>query len=225
MKMRLPASAVMVFCILATTAEMSYGVPLFNRMNLSGWTHHGSPWIVSRSGILQNTGMGNANDWIECNKQLPPDPFTLEIRIRVVDCTNTTPRPRVILVAKKLPYEIHDVGKIYFGNEGFVRQFEIYGDDLTNINQVADGQYAIGDWHTLCFDVDGRNQVSFFKDGVLTHTATRITQSPLNIIIRPGDSWSAGHIEISSVDYVPEPATLLLLGLGAAVLLRSYRAE
>jgi len=223
MKIILSASTVMVLCILAITPEISYGVPLFNGMNLSGWTYHGSPWIVSRTGILQNTGIGNANDWIEYNTQLPPDPFTLEIRMRVLDCTNTTPRPRVILVAETVPYEIHDVGKIYFGNEGSVNQFEIYGDGLTNINQVGDDHYDIGTWYTLRFEADGRNRVSFFKNDVLTHTAVRFTQSPLNIIIRPGDAWSAGRIEISSVEYIPEPATLLLLSLGGMALLRNRR--
>lgn len=225
MKIRIPANMLMALCVLTTTSAISYGVPLFNGLNLSGWTYHGSPWVVTRYATLANTGTGNANDWIEYNTQLPPDPFTFEIRMRVLDCTNTTPRPRIILVAKNLPYEIHDVGRIYFGNEGFVNQFEIYGDDLTNINQVGDDHYAVGHWHVLRFEVDGRNQVSFFKDGMLTYTATRITESPLNIIIRPGDSWSAGHIEISSIEYVPEPATLLLLGLGAAVLLRKRRAK
>jgi len=127
------------------------------------------------------------------------------------------------LVPETLPYEIHDVGKIYFGNEGSVNQFEIYGDGLTNVNQVGDDHYDLGLWYTLRFEADGRNRVSFFKNDVLTHTAVRFTQSPLNIIIRPGDSWSAGHIEISSVEYIPEPATLLLLSLGGMALLRNRR--
>ncbi|UCG47052.1 MAG: PEP-CTERM sorting domain-containing protein, partial [Phycisphaerales bacterium] len=200
-------------------------VPLFSGTNLSGWTYHGSPWTVTRYQILKNTGLGNSNDWIEYNTQLAPDPFTLEIRMRVLDCTNTTPRPRVILVPETVPYEIDDVGKIYFGNEGFSNQFEIYGDELANVNQVGDDYYALRVWYTLRFEVDGRNQVSFFKDDVLTHTATRTAESPLNIVIRPGDSWSAGHIEISSIEYIPEPATLLLFCLPALAVLRRHRQQ
>ncbi|MHC4743258.1 MAG: PEP-CTERM sorting domain-containing protein [Planctomycetota bacterium] len=220
-----PVRTAMLLCLLAMTPRVSYAIYLFDGTSLSGWTYYGVPWVVSRYRTLQNAGSGDSNDWIEYDTQLPPDPFTLEMRIRVLNCTNTTPRPRVILVPETVPYEIHDVGKIYFGNEGFTNQFEIYGDHLTNINQVGDDSYDLGVWYTLRFEVDGRNQVSFFKDDVLTHTATRTTVSPLNIVIRPGDSWSAGRIEISSIEYIPEPTTLLLLGLGALALSRRQRQQ
>ena len=197
-------SAIVV--LLAVAVGTTHAVPLFNGVDLSGWTYGSWAWEVE-NGVLRNTGVGDIGDWLRYETQLPSEEFSFEIRMRVVDHSNAYPRPRI--------YMVHE---FYFGNEGFINQFEIYGSDLTNIQQVGNDSYDIGEWNVLRLEVDNQDQVSFYKNGILTHTATRIRSTSLNILIRPGDDWSAGHIEISSITYIPEPATLLLLALGTLAL-------
>jgi len=192
-------------------SPISYGIPLFNGIDLSGWSSSEPGWEVE-NGILRNIDVGDGHNHLHYNTQLSSDEFSFEMRIRVVDCTNTYPRPRI--------YMDWEGDEFYFGNEGFINQFGIYGNDLSNIMQVGDDSYNIGDWYVLRLEVDAHDHVTFFKNGILTHTATRIIQMPLDILIKPGDDWSAGHIEISSITYVPEPATLLLFGLGGLMLRR-----
>lgn len=174
------------------SSRNSSWIDLFNGVDLSGWVYGETPWEVE-GGILRNAGRGNDKDWIMYEKQLSSERFTLEIRLRVVDCTNDYPRVRIWL---------NSSCKFYLGNEGFENRFRIYGSDLIDVNQISDDSYNIGDWYVLRLVVDDQNQVSFFKNGILTHTATRVRRSPLQLSIKPGDGWSAGHIEISSVKYI-----------------------
>jgi hypothetical protein len=172
-----------------------------------------SSWIV-QNGTIRNTGSGDDIDWLKFDEPLAADTFSLSIKLKVLDCSRF-PRPRIFLNGQ--------CGDFYFGNEGFLWQYEIYGSVLSNVRQVGDDSYVAGNWYDLKVMVDAQNQVSLFKDGVLTHTAIRTSSAPLQLVISGGDNWSPGHIEIASVEYaVPEPTTLLMLGLGV-VMLRKRR--
>ena len=166
-------------------------IELFNGEDLSGWTCGETPWVVE-DGALRNVGTGKGDDRIMYDRQLPGKCFALEIRLRVVRCANDYPRIRVQLVGSP---------GFYLGNESMKNQFGIYGIDLENIKQIGDDSYTFGDWYVLRTEVDENNKVLFYKDGVITHTATRVKEKPLKIVIQPGDGWSPGRIEISSIRY------------------------
>jgi hypothetical protein len=164
---------------------------LFNGQNLSGWTFGESPWVVE-NGILKNTGAGNDGDLLHYSTQLPVEPFVFEIHMRMVSCTSQWPRLRIYF----------NGSDFFFGNEGSARQYEIYGNSMTNVVQtVVDDTYSLGVWYTLRLEVNSQNKVSFFRDGILTHTGVLTQRSPSDIVIKAGDNWSGGKIEISSITY------------------------
>ena len=198
--------------------DVSLAAELFNGVDLDGWTYSAQPWIVE-DGVLRNTGPGNDSDYLVYDTLLTSDPFMFEMRLRVMDCTNTYPRPRI----KLGPPEHHH--QIYFGNEGFTRQFEIYGSGLSGVTQVGNDSYNLRTWYTLRLEIDEYDNVLFYKNNLLTHTARRTTRSPMKIGIWAGDGWSQGHLQISSITYVPEPATLALLAVGGLALIRRARCK
>ncbi len=177
-----------------------YWVDLFNGTDTSDWTCGGAAWSVS-GGILRNT-RGYEQDWISYNTTLPSDSFAFEMRVRMVSGMR---------LRTHMAFD-----SIYVGNEGGIRQFEVYGRDITGVAQVGDDSYVQGAWYTLRLEVSSTDRVQLFKNGVLTHTAARTGRLPSQITVVPGDHWSPGSVEISSIRYrlVPEPSALAVLGSG-----------
>jgi len=177
-----------------------YWIDLFNGADTSGWTCGATAWTVS-GGILRNT-RGYDEDWIAYNTALPSKEFALELRVRIVSGMRLR------------AHAAQD--SIYMGNEGSIRQFEVYGRDIANVAQVGDDSYVLGDWYTLRLEVTYTDQVRLFKNGALTHVGTRTRCVPSQVTIVPGDHYSPGQVEVSSVRYqvVPEPSSLLALACG-----------
>jgi len=177
-------------------------IDLFNGVDLSGWTCEGASWTVAE-GVLRNTG-GYEQDLIKYNTVLPPDQFALEMRVRIVSGMRLRTHAAF--------------DSIYMGNEGSIRQFEVYGRDITDVAQVGDDSYVLGQWYLLRLEVSATDRIELYKDNYLTHIATRTKRVPSQITIVPGDHYSPGQIEVSSIRYhiVPEPSGLLALvcGLG-----------
>lgn len=204
--------------LMTGSASLAQGhwIDLFNGSDLSGWTNGGVPWTV-QSGILTNT-QGYENDWIRYDTPLPSDDFMFEMRVRMVS-------------GMRLRTHMWFDG-LYLGNEGFTRQFEVYGGNLTGVSQVADDGYVNDQWYTLRLVVTPAGTVQLYKDGTLTHTGSLTGRQPVGIVIVPGDHWSQGQVQISSVRYfqVPEPLSAITLlsglaGLGGIALPRLRRRK
>jgi hypothetical protein len=166
-------------------------VSLFSGSDWNGWTFDKSSWVVE-NGILKNITPGTDNNFLKWNTPFPVEPFTFEIRMRVVDCSNEFPRLRIFLSADK---------SLYMGNEGFAYKYGIYGDALTKVRQVGESAYSLKQWHTLRLTVDEKNNVSFFMDGAMACTGVLTKRNDFDVILNAGDGWSSGHVEIASMTY------------------------
>lgn len=196
---------IIVICILflsfgASVVAQGQWIDLFNGHDLSGWTAGGTPWTV-RNGTMVNT-QGYESDWIRYDTLLPSTELTFEMRFRMIS-------------GMRLRTHI-SFDNIYIGNEGSIRQIEVYGRNVANVSEVGDDSYNIAQWYTLQLVINPMNHIELYKDGILTHTATRMQQKPTQIVIVPGDHWSPGIVEISSIRYyaVPEPSSILTLLCG-----------
>lgn len=157
-------------------------ISLFNGKDVSDWAVGRSQWSVS-GGVLRNA-QGQDPDWIVSNTDLPEEEFTLEMRVKIVD---------------GMRFRVRFNPNFWLGNEGFQRQFEIYGGDLAEVERVSDQTYVTGQWYTLRLVVDAADYVWFYKNDVLTYTGRLQARRPSRVIISAGDGWSAGHIEISLI--------------------------
>ena len=152
-------------------------VELFNGVDLTGWQEVGT-WVVE-NGIVRNEGDGV--DGLLYEDILPDDTFIYEIRVRIQG-------------GKRFRSPLDDNSNVYIGNEGSIHQFEIYGNHVTNVNQVGDDTYVHGQWYDLRFEADGVN-LELYKDDVLTHTAIRTQTSYFRPRLQSGDPFSPGFIQ------------------------------
>lgn len=105
----------------------------------------------------------------------------------------------------RLRVHFGEFGTFYIGNEGFTRQFEVYGSDISNVQQVGDDSYVLGQWYTLRIEVGDDGKVALYKDNVLTHIAERTLARDVYVTMVPGDGWSAGHAQFSDIKIMPMP--------------------
>ncbi len=195
------AMAVVMLCAEQARTEV---IDLFNGQDLSGFTVHGAAEWAVEGGVLFNvqTAADDSN-YLAYDDPLRGSNFILSTRVR----TTEGMRFRLLL----------DSGDLYIGNEGYIRQLEVYGNKLSDVVQVADDSYELNEWCDLKLKVDEFGSVELFKNDVLTHTGTVEPLGDLAIRIHPGDSWSPGKIEMTSLQYepIPEPSTIVLLLTGA----------
>jgi hypothetical protein len=181
-------------------------IQLYDGASLAGFTVHGPVSWSGAGGLLQNLSTADDHSFLTYDTPLPSDSFYLEARVSVLE---------------GIRFRLHEVfDQLYVGNEGFIRQFEVYGNQLTNSNQVADDFYDPNVFYTLRLEKDSDGQVRLFQDGVLTHTGIVGSLPPLAITILAGDGFSPGRIQISSLIYgspVPEPATIALGMMGVVL--------
>ena len=199
------AMAVVMLCAEQARTEV---IDLFNGQDLSGFTVHGAAEWAVEGGVLFNvqTAADDSN-YLAYDDPLRGSNFILSTRVR----TTEGMRFRLLL----------DSGDLYIGNEGYIRQLEVYGNKLSDVVQVADDSYELNEWCDLKLKVDKFGSVELFKNDVLTHTATVEPLGDLASRIRAGDRWSPGKIEMASLQYesIPEPSAIVLLGMGALGLL------
>ena len=168
---------------------------MFNGDDLTGFTVHGGDvaWEVN-NGVVRNVSPGNDGRYLTCDAPLPGGDFVLEVRVRIVEGM----RFRMRLIP----------GNLWIGNEGYERQFEIYGSRVSNRKQVGEDLYVLNRWYDLRLEVQQTGEAKLYKDGTLTHTAmVSPLQDSHQIHISPGDNWSPGKIEIASLRYaspIPE---------------------
>ncbi len=197
----------MVVVMLCAEQARTEVIDLFNGTDLSGFTVHGPVEWAVEEGVLFNTQTEDDSNYIAYDDPLRGSNFILSTRVR----TTEGMRFRLLL----------DSGDLYIGNEGYIRQFEVYGNKLSDVVQVADDSYELNEWCDLKLKVDKFGSVELFKNDVLTHTATVEPLGDLAIRIRAGDSWSPGKIEMASLQYesIPEPGTFVLLCIGAVTMI------
>jgi hypothetical protein len=185
---------------------------LYNGNDLNGFTVHGPATWSGAGGILQNTSIADDQSYLTYDTPLPSDSFFLQVQVAVLE---------------GMRFRLHEVfDQLYIGNEGFIPQFEIYGSQLTNSQQLADDSYVPDVFYTLRLEKDADGAVRLYQDGVLTHTGEVGTLPDLNITILAGDGFSPGMIQITSLIYgtpVPEPAAVVLAALGGLALLARRR--
>jgi hypothetical protein len=181
---------------------------LYDGTDLNGFTVHGPATWSGVGGILQNTDTANAESYLTYDTPLPSDSFFLQVQVTVLE---------------GMRFRLHGVfDQLYIGNEGFIRQFEMYGSQLTNSQQVSDDSYLTDVSYTLRLEKDADGEVRLYQDGVLTHTGEVGALPALDITILAGDDFSPGKIQITSLTYgslVPEPATVVPAALGGLAVL------
>ncbi|HEY4310321.1 MAG TPA: hypothetical protein VGN12_12795 [Pirellulales bacterium] len=187
---------------LATTLQ------LYDGTDLNGFTVHGPATWSGAGGILQNTDTADAESYLTYDTPLSSDSFFLQVQVTVLE---------------GMRFRLHGVfDQLYIGNEGFIRQFEMYGSQLTNSQQVSDDSYLTDVSYTLRLEKDADGDVRLYQDGVLTHTGDVGALPDLNITILAGDDFSPGKIQITSLTYgslVPEPSAVAPAALGGLILL------
>ncbi len=198
------ALATMGIFLFSSSSASCETIDLFNGQNLDGFTVHGPVSWAVENGILKNTSPADAHSFLQYDTPLPSSDFVLETRVRIVN---------------GMRFRLHTAfNELYLGNEGFWSQFEVYGSHLFNVNEVGDDSYVLGQWYDLRLAVDRDGGVQLYKDGVLTHTASVLPLSNLQVALFAGDGWSTGMIEIESLQYVhpvPAPSSLTALsGVG-----------
>lgn len=116
--------------------------------------------------------------------------------------------------------------QLYIGNEGYWRQFEMYGNRLHDVRQVGDDSYVLNQWYDLRLEVDADDHVKLFKNDILTHTARVSSLPDLQVIFGAGDGWSPGMIEMETLQYtrsVPAPSSLACMtGLFAVAMVARW---
>lgn len=160
-------------------------VPLFDGATLAGWKTSGGPWQVA-DGILRNA-KGRDEDWIESTNSLPAGEFAVEARLKIA----AGQRLRILLT---------EGNSFYVGNEGSIHQIELYGKELSEVQQLVDDSYTHNTWYTYRLEIDEQSRVRLFRDGVLTHTARWSRAQRQRLCIVPGDGFSDGRIEIASLN-------------------------
>lgn len=162
-------------------------IELFNGQDLSGFTVGGANIWVVENGILKNTTATNEANTLRYSTNLPSLDFFLEMRVKIIEGT----RFRWYL----------EGDRFYAGNEGSIRQFEVYGSAISGTHQVGNDSYVLNQWYDLRIEVNLASQVSLYKNGVLTHTAQTTPLIDLHTVLKPGDSYSVGRIEVSEFRY------------------------
>jgi hypothetical protein len=194
---RLPLLLALIVSAVLVSPARALDLELFNGMDLTGWTVVGPVGWTVEDGVIRNTGPANDGNSLRLDGSLAASDFSLEMLVRI----QTGTRMRTFL----------DPNGVYFGNEGSIRQFEIYGNGLTSVTQTNGDLYETGDWYLLRVDVDATNRMRFYQNNVETHEATVTSLPALQIDIRPGDNFSSGMIEIGRVRYrspIPAPPVI-----------------
>lgn len=97
------------------------------------------------------------------------------------------------------------------------------GSYITIDSAIAD----VDEWHTYVFDMDwANNQYDIYVDGALliADAGMRQTdQTKTGSFRMLGTDYSSGYAMVDNITVVPEPATMLLLGLGSLAALRKRK--